>query len=83
MFNTLGSFSAVYFTLAAVLFILILFEKYFIKIEDNIRAKKKAVKKSVKANTAKKTVRKPDTNASLRNSNIRTAPVRRIPNNAA
>ena len=52
-------------------------------VAEGEQPEKKAVKKSVKANTAKKTVRKPDTNASLRNSNIRTAPVCRIPNNAA
>ena len=40
MFSTLGSFSVVYFTLATILFFLILFEKKLIVLEDKIREKK-------------------------------------------
>ena len=40
MFSTLGSFSAVYFTLATILFFLVLFEKKLIVLEDKIREKK-------------------------------------------
>jgi hypothetical protein len=41
MFSTLGSFSAVYFTLATILFFLVLFEKKLIVLEDKIKAKHK------------------------------------------
>lgn len=41
MFSTLGSFSAVYFTLATVLFFLILFEKKLIVLEDKFTKKHK------------------------------------------
>ncbi len=83
MFNTLGSFSAVYFALAAILFVLILFEKYFIRLEENIKAKKKATKKPVKSNICKKSARKSQAAPKLKTNNVRTATVRRIPNNAA
>ena len=45
MFSTLGSFSAVYFTLATVLFFLILFEKKLVVLEDKIKAKKQGKRK--------------------------------------
>lgn len=81
MFNTLGNFSAVYFTLAAVLFILILFEKHFIRLEDKIksdRAKKKNVSAPVKT---VKAVHKNNVNNAKRTGS--TATVRRIPDHAA
>ncbi len=81
MFNTLGNFSAVYFTLAAVLFILILFEKHFIKLEDKIKANKS---KKNNTSTCTKGVKPVQRNNA---ENVRkctsTAKVRRIPNNAA
>ena len=40
MFSTLGSFSAVYFTLAGILFVLVLFEKHLINLEDNWKKKR-------------------------------------------
>ncbi len=81
MFTTLGNFSAVYFTLAAVLFILILFEKHFIKLEDKIKAKKSNRKNSRAQVTTVKNVQKNKTD-SVRKCRS-TAAVRRIPNNAA
>ncbi len=54
MFNTLGSFSIVYFALAAVLFVLILFEKQFIHLEEKYNAKKTKARKTAKHMTAKK-----------------------------
>lgn len=52
MFATLGSFSVVYFALAGVLFILILFEKYFIAFEDKYRkrARNKRKQRKVQSN---------------------------------
>ena len=41
MFNTLADFSAVYFSLAAVLVTLVLFEKPLIRLEEKRKAKKK------------------------------------------
>lgn len=41
MFDSLGSFSVVYFTLSAVLFLLILFEKPLLKIENKRKEKRK------------------------------------------
>lgn len=81
MFNTIGSFSAVYLTLTAVLFILVLFEKYFINLEDKIKAKKAVSKKAVKASAPKKAVRKGNRNMNKCKDN--TAAIRRVPNNAA
>ncbi len=81
MFNTVSSFSAVYLILTAVLFILILFEKHFIQLEDKIRAKKSVSKKSIKNANSKKTVRKNNANMTKKNGN--TAAIRRVPNNAA
>ncbi len=83
MFNTLGSFSAVYFTLAAVLFVLILFEKHFIRLEDKIRAKKSAASKTVKQSTAKKPVQKNAPRSVSKDNRSRAVAVRRIPNSAA
>lgn len=81
MFNTLGSFSAVYFTLAAVLFILILFEKHFIKLEDKIKSNKS------KKKNASNYVRSVKTAPKNKAGNVRkcknTAIVRRIPDTAA
>lgn len=37
MFSNIGSFSAVYFSLAFILFLLILFEKPLIKLEEKIK----------------------------------------------
>ena len=37
MFETLGSFSTVYFSLASILFVLILFEKKLIEFEERIK----------------------------------------------
>ena len=37
MFETIGTFSSVYFSLSALLFLLILFEKKLINIEDKIK----------------------------------------------
>ena len=82
MFTTLGSFSAVYFTLAAVLFILILFEKHFIKLEDKIRAKKSSEGNASRTRTAavKSAQRSKRENVKIcRN----TSAVRRPPYNAA
>ena len=81
MFNTLGSFSAVYFTLAAVLFILVLFEKHFINLEEKLKAKKAKKRNSSRQNVCRKPVQKYSSEA-VRKQN-RTATVRRIPNNAA
>lgn len=81
MFNTLGSFSAVYFALAAVLFILILFEKHFIQLEENLKAKKTKSKQTVRQNARKSTAQKNKSN--IVSSKNKTACVRRIPNNAA
>lgn len=39
MFNNIGSFSTVYFTLAFILFFLVLFEKKLIVLEDKITEK--------------------------------------------
>ena len=39
MFNTIGSFATVYFALAAILFLLVLFEKQLIALEDKIKAR--------------------------------------------
>ncbi len=78
MFTTLGNFSAVYFTLAAVLFILILFEKHFIKLEDKIKSNKNNSKRK---SATVKTVQKNKTDSVRKCRN--TATVRRIPNNAA
>ena len=50
MFDTLGSFAAVYFTLAAILFVLILFEKPLIALEDKWRAKRRQGVKNAKNN---------------------------------
>ena len=50
MFETLGGFAAVYFTLAAILFVLILFEKPLIALEDKWRAKRKQGVKKPKTN---------------------------------
>ncbi len=83
MFNTLGNFSAVYFTLAAVLFVLILFEKHFIRLEDRIRAKKKQANKTMKTNSSKKPVQKSVSRSAQKNSRNKVVTVRRIPNNAA
>ncbi|MBE6774632.1 MAG: hypothetical protein E7543_00400 [Ruminococcaceae bacterium] len=82
MFNTLGNFSAVYFTLAAVLFILILFEKHFIRLEEKLKAKRSRTGKSVKAASyTKSTHKNVQKNAAYTHS--RVASVRRIPDNAA
>ncbi len=81
MFNTLGSFSAVYFALAAALFILVLFEKHFIQLEEKIKSKKTKVKKSGRQTNCKKSVQK--YNSKTTGKPNRTATVRRIPNNAA
>lgn len=85
MFNTIGSFSAVYFTLAAILFILVLFEKHFIHLEDKIRTGKAKAKKSAKNGKSNKTVSKSSkTTATTGKNYVRTAPAaRKIPNNAA
>ena len=84
MFNTLGNFSAVYFTLAAVLFILILFEKHFIRLEDKIKENKKLKKKSSSPRSrAVKPVYKSNTKINSVRKNGAAATVRRIPNNAA
>lgn len=82
MFNTLGSFSAVYFALAAVLFILILFEKHFINLEEKIKAKKSSSSKAVKSASHKNTVQKSTVNTARKGCSRVTA-VRRAPNNAA
>lgn len=81
MFNTLGSFSAVYFALAAVLFILVLFEKHFIHLEEKLKAKKARSRKTNTQAVSRKPVQKCSTKAVSRQS--RTATVRRMPNNAA
>ena len=81
MFNTLGNFSAVYFTLAAVLFILILFEKHFIRLEDKIKANKAKKKNSTTGVKTVKTAHKNKVNNLSKSKS--TATVRRIPNNAA
>ena len=47
MFETLGGFSAVYFTLAAVLILLVLFEKKLIKWEEERFKVRKAVIKEL------------------------------------
>lgn len=85
MFNTIGSFSAVYFTLAAILFILVLFEKHFIHLEDKIRADRAKSKKSVKRNKSSKPVNKAaHTSAASRKNCVRNSgTIRKIPNNAA
>ena len=83
MFNTLGSFSAVYFTLAAVLFVLILFEKHFIQLEDKIKAKRRAAKKATKAASPKSQSYKRDSSSVRSYDRSKAASVRRIPNNAA
>ncbi len=83
MFNTLGSFSAVYFALAAVLFVLILFEKHFIRLEDKIKARKKSAYKTVKAESCQKPVQKNASRPVTKNSRSKAVAVRRIPNNAA
>ncbi len=83
MFNTIGSFSAVYFTLAAILFILVLFEKHFIHLEDRIRANRANLKKSVKKANTRKNVQKSNPVA-VRSSNTKsTTTIRRLPDNAA
>ncbi|MBQ7118558.1 MAG: hypothetical protein IJN88_10135 [Clostridia bacterium] len=81
MFNTLGSFSVVYFALAAVLFFLVLFEKHFIQLEEKIKSKKTKVKKSARQTNCKKSVQKCNMKTAGRTE--RNATVRRIPNNAA
>ncbi len=48
MFETLGEFSAVYFALAAVLVLLVLFKKPLIALEDRIRLKEDVVRKQAK-----------------------------------
>ena len=85
MFNTLGSFSAVYFTLAAILFILVLFEKHFIRLEDKIRADRAKSKKAVKKTAAKKTSGKASQTAFRNCADKRTSntTIRKIPNTAA
>ncbi len=80
MFNTLGSFSAVYFALAAVLFVLILFEKYFVQLEDKIRANRVKAKKAAKQNVKKRPVQKCRNNTVKSNG---THTYRKVPNNAA
>lgn len=79
MFTTIGSFSAVYFTLAAVLFILILFEKHFIRLEDKIKARKSATKRQSGNSTTVKSVQK---NKNIKN-NRNTSSVHRLPKSAA
>lgn len=80
MFNTAGSFSAVYLILTAALFVLVLFEKHFIRLEDKIKAKKNVAKKPVGAvNTRNKVASK--TNTSKKSNS--TATIRRVPHNAA
>ncbi len=81
MFTTLGNFSAVYFTLAAVLFILILFEKYFIRLEDKIRANKSKKNNSRSHISSNGNVHKNKSTSVKKCKNAAT--VRRIPNNAA
>ena len=83
MFNTIGSFSAVYFTLAAILFILVLFEKYFIRLEDKIKADRAAAKKPAKTASIKKTANKNKQSSCRNTATERTAAIRKIPNNAA
>ena len=81
MFNTLGSFSVVYFALAAVLFVLVLFEKHFIQLEEKHNAKKAKVKKSTKSNhnkqplnkSTKKTDVKRDKNTTIYRKSPKTA----------
>ncbi|MBR6567168.1 MAG: hypothetical protein IKK60_00785 [Clostridia bacterium] len=81
MFNTLGNFSAVYFTLAAVLFILILFEKHFIRLEDKIKSNRAKRKNTSVPGKAVKPAYKNNVNNVRKNRNMAT--VRKIPNNAA
>ncbi len=80
MFSTLGSFSAVYFTLAAIVFVLILFEKHLIALEDNFKAKRAVTKKSIKNNKSIKNTPKSKSNNTRRNS---ASSVRKIPGSAA
>ena len=82
MFNTLGSFSFVYFTLAAILFILILFEKYFIQLEDKIKANKKSAKKNISRKNASRISSQNPSKKIVKKSTSKVT-VRRIPNNAA
>lgn len=56
MFDTLASFSTVYFILSAILFLLILFEKYLIVFEDNARAAK-AARKQKQAHAKNRTIK--------------------------
>ena len=56
MFDTLASFSTVYFILAAILFLLVLFEKHLIAFEDNARAARSA-RKQKQAHTKNKTIK--------------------------
>lgn len=53
MFDTLANFSTVYFILAAILFLLILFEKHLIEIENSI----KAARKQKQAHTTNRTIK--------------------------
>ena len=50
MFETLESFSIVYWSLAVVLVLLVLFEKHLIAFEDKVKAKrrKRARKEGIK-----------------------------------
>lgn len=87
MFNTIGSFSVVYFTLGIILFLLVLFEKHFIQLEEKIKArktdaKKVPTKKARKTKNINKSVYGNKANPSVRKT-AAASPVKRIPHNAA
>lgn len=46
MFDTLGSFSVVYFILAAILLLLVIFEKQCLRLEAKFDAKMRQMKKA-------------------------------------
>ena len=60
MFDTLASFSTVYFILAAILFVLILFEKHLIEIENSIKAARKQKQAHANNKTIKEVRRNED-----------------------
>lgn len=56
MFDTIGSFSVMFFILATILILLVVFEKQCLALEDKFDAKMREHKKAKKQNQIKKNV---------------------------